>query len=309
MKFLFIKHWYNQWRYAWADTLNNMWFYPWSTLFTVLVISISLTLPSLSYLIWKNISQFINHWNPQPQLTIYLNKKLNNYSIHKIITILKQEPNICNIKYISKEQAMNEFRKWSGLGKEIDILGENPLPNSIIIIPKKNYDNPSNLHNLRNHISGIYGVEEIYMDNSWFVHLKIIIKIIGKLSAVMGILMIVLVFLVISNSIRLNVSSQLNTINIMKLIGATDIFILRPFLNGGALIGFSGALLSIILSVILANYLKIIITKITIIFNIKFVIYGFDYNEVILLMLISTIVGWFAACITTIQYLRQFTLY
>ena len=60
--------------------------------------------------------------------------------------------------------------------------------------------------------------------------------------------MIVAVFLVIGNSVRLSIFSRRDTINVMKLIGATDGFILRPFLNGGAMLGFAGALLSLVLS-------------------------------------------------------------
>ena len=75
-----------------------------------------------------------------------------------------------------------------------------------------------------------------------------------------GVLMVAAVFLVIGNSVRLSIFARRDTINVQKLIGATDGFILRPFLYGGALLGFSGAFLSLILSEILVMRLSSAVT-------------------------------------------------
>ncbi|WP_341535614.1 FtsX-like permease family protein, partial [Serratia marcescens] len=79
------------------------------------------------------------------------------------------------------------------------------------------------------------------MDDSWFARLAALTGLAGQIAAIIGVLMIVAVFLVIGNSVRLSIFSRRDTINVMKLIGATDGFILRPFLNGGAMLGFAGA--------------------------------------------------------------------
>ncbi|MCM4472063.1 cell division protein FtsX, partial [Escherichia coli] len=88
-------------------------------------------------------------------------------------------------------------------------------------------------------------------DDSWFARLAALTGLVGRVSAMIGVLMVAAVFLVIGNSVRLSIFARRDSINVQKLIGATDGFILRPFLYGGALLGFSGALLSLILSEIL----------------------------------------------------------
>ncbi|WP_424679865.1 FtsX-like permease family protein, partial [Escherichia coli] len=78
---------------------------------------------------------------------------------------------------------------------------------------------------------------------------------------VIGSLMIVALLLVIGNSVRLNIFSRRDTINVMKLIGATDGFIMRPFLNWGLVLGFIGAIFAIIFSALLVWKLSDVVTQ------------------------------------------------
>ena len=119
--------------------------------------------------------------------------------------------------------------------------------------------------------------------------------------------MVVAVFLVIGNSVRLSIFSRRETINVMKLIGATDGFILRPFLNGGALLGGGGALLSLILSQALVWKLSAVVDQVALVFGTRFVVKGLSWDESLLLLLIAGIIGWLAAWLATVQHLRRFT--
>ncbi|BAN99074.1 cell division protein [Plautia stali symbiont] len=115
-------------------------------------------------------------------------------------------------------------------------------------------------------------------------------------------------FLVIGNSVRLSIFAQRDTINVQKLIGATDGFILRPFLYGGALLGFSGAVLSLILSEVLVLRLQSVVAQVASVFGTSFALEGFSWDEgLLLLLLIAAIIGWIAAWLATVQHLRRFT--
>ncbi|MEX9250846.1 FtsX-like permease family protein, partial [Salmonella enterica] len=147
-----------------------------------------------------------------------------------------------------REDALGEFRNWSGFGGALDMLEENPLPAVAVVIPKLDFQSTASLNTLRDRISQINGIDEVRMDDSWFARLAALTGLVGRVSAMIGVLMVAAVFLVIGNSVRLSIFARRDTINVQKLIGATDGFILRPFLYGGALLGFSGAFLSLILS-------------------------------------------------------------
>lgn len=299
--------WREQWRYAWVNTLADMMRQPLATLLTVMVIAISLTLPSVCYLVYKNVSEAASQWYPTPQLTVYLDKALDDDAAEQVMTVLKGEEGVDKVNYLSREEALGEFRNWSGFGGALDMLEENPLPAVAIITPKMNFESSDTLNTLRDRVAAVKGVDEVRMDDSWFARLAALTGLVGQVAAMIGILMIVAVFLVIGNSVRLSIFSRRDTINVMKLIGATDGFILRPFLNGGALLGFSGAILSLIFSQAMVWQLGSAVAKVASVFGTTFMLHGLGWDECLLLVLVSAMIGWIAAWLATVQHLRRFT--
>ncbi|WGL98077.1 permease-like cell division protein FtsX [Arsenophonus sp. aPb] len=299
--------WREQWRYAWLNTLADMLRQPLATLLTVAVIAISITLPSLCYIVWKNVSQAAQQWYPTPQLTVYLDKSLDEKGAEQTVAGLRQLDGVKSVNYLSREEAMIEFRNWSGFGTALDLLEENPLPAVAIVTPKIDFQNSQSLMNLRNKVGQLAGIEDVRMDDSWFTRLAALTGLIGHIALVIGILMVMAVFLVIGNSIRLNIFARRDTINVMKLIGATDGFIMRPFLNGGIILGFLGALLSLILSALLVWQLTDIVTQVASVFGTTFHIQGLLWDEVLLIILVAAMIGWLAAWLATAQHLRRFT--
>lgn len=299
--------WQEQWRYALRGTLSDMWRQPLATLLTVMVIAISLTLPSVCYMVWKNVSQAATQWYPAPQLTVYLSKTLDDTAAENVTAQLKQLDGVDNVNYLTREEALNEFRNWSGFGGAMDMLEQNPLPAVAIITPKLNFQNSDTMANLRDRVAKVQGVDEVRMDDSWFARLAALTGLVGQIASMIGLLMVIAVFLVIGNSVRLSIFARRDTINVQKLIGATDGFILRPFLYGGALLGFSGAVLSLILSEVLVLRLQSVVAQVATVFGTTFVLEGFSWDEGLLLLLISAIIGWIAAWLATVQHLRRFT--
>ena len=299
--------WQEQWRYALRGTLSDMWRQPLATLLTVMVIAISLTLPSVCYMVWKNVSQAATQWYPAPQLTVYLSKTLDDTAAENVVAQLKQVEGVDNVNYLTREEALNEFRNWSGFGGAMDMLEQNPLPAVAIITPKLNFQNSDTMQSLRDRVTKVQGVDEVRMDDSWFARLAALTGLVGQIASMIGVLMIVAVFLVIGNSVRLSIFARRDTINVQKLIGATDGFILRPFLYGGALLGFSGAVLSLVLSEVLVLRLQSVVAHVATVFGTTFSLEGFSWDEALLLLLIAAIIGWVAAWLATVQHLRRFT--
>nr|WP_314264498.1 permease-like cell division protein FtsX [uncultured Moellerella sp.] len=299
--------WREQWRYAWLNTLADMLRQPLASFLTVMVIAISLTLPSLCFIVWKNVSQAADQWYPAPQLTVYLDKSLDEKGGELVVYQLKKLDGVESVNYLSRDQAMSEFRSWSGFSTALDMLEENPLPAVAIVTPKIDFQGSDVMVTLRDRVGEIQGIEEVRMDDSWFAKLSALTGLVGQIAAVIGLLMIIALFLVIGNSVRLNIFARRDTINVMKLIGATDGFIIRPFLNGGVLLGVSGAVVSLILSSLLVWKLSSVVATVALVFGTQFSIHGLSWDESLLIVLISAMIGWVAAWLATVQHLRHFT--
>lgn len=299
--------WLEQWRYAWNSTIVDMIRQPLATFMTVMVIAISLTLPSLCYLVWKNVNYAASQWYPTPQITVYLEKNIDDSAANGIVEQIKAFNGVQDVNYVSRDKALSEFREWSGFGAALDMLSDNPLPALMIVSPDTESLSAEVLTKLRDEIRQIKGVNDVKTDDSWFSRLSALTKLVGNISGTIAILMTIAVFLVIGNSVRLNIFSRRDTISIMKLIGATDGFILRPFLNGGMLLGLLGAILSLIMSQALVWSLDSAVAETAKVFGTLFSINGLSWDESLLLLVVSAMIGWIAAWLATIRHLRQFT--
>lgn len=296
-----------QFRYAWNGALQDLKSKPFATFLTVMVIAISLTLPSVCYMVYKNVNQAATQYYPSPQITVYLDKALDDDTAQQVVGQLQAEQGVEKVNYLSREEALGEFRNWSGFGGALDMLEENPLPAVAVIVPKLDFQGTEALNTLRDRVARVQGVDEVRMDDSWFARLAALTGLVGRVAAMIGVLMVAAVFLVIGNSVRLSIFARRDTINVQKLIGATDGFILRPFLYGGALLGFSGAFLSLILSEILVMRLSSAVTDVARVFGTAFDLNGLSFDECLLLLLVCSMIGWLAAWLATVQHLRHFT--
>ncbi len=294
-------------RYAFHGALQDLKSKPLATFLTVMVIAISLTLPSVCYMVYKNVNTAASQYYPSPQITVYLEKTLDDDAAARVVGQLQAEQGVDKVNYLSRDEALGEFRNWSGFGGALDMLEENPLPAVAVVVPKLDFQNTDSLNTLRDRVSRIQGVDEVRMDDSWFARLASITSLVGRVSAMIGVLMVAAVFLVIGNSVRLSIFARRDTINVQKVIGATDGFILRPFLYGGALLGFSGAFLSLILSEILVMRLSSAVTEVAKVFGTQFELTGLGFDECLLMLLVCSMIGWIAAWLATVQHLRHFT--
>ncbi|VTP81991.1 Cell division protein FtsX [Leclercia adecarboxylata] len=114
-------------RYAFQGALQDLKSKPLATFLTVMVIAISLTLPSVCYMVYKNVNQAASQYYPSPQITVYLDKALDDNAAAQVVGQLQAEQGVEKVNYLSRDEALGEFRNWSGFGGALDMLeGEPP---------------------------------------------------------------------------------------------------------------------------------------------------------------------------------------
>lgn len=279
-----------------------------ATFLTVLVIAVSLTLPTVSYLLWKNTRQAVQQFYPEPELTVYLHKNLTEQDIQRVVENLRkfETDKIEQVHYISREQSMAEFRSWSStIGDALDILDDNPLPAVVVLKPNKSFSDDSQMQALRQNLQQIKGIQDVRLDNDWIGKLAILNQLIAKIAVTCTLLMLASVFLVIGNSIRSDVAGRHKEINVMQLLGATDYFITRPFLYMAMFYGLLGSLLAILFSSITVGYFADIVRYVAEMFTVTFEITLFDFSEFLFIVVASIFLAWLSAQLATNRYLRR----
>lgn len=275
-----------------------------ATLLTVLVIAVSLTIPTVSYLLWKNIHHATTQFYPESELTVYLHKSLSEEDANLVVEKIRQQEGVESLNYISRQESLNEFRHWSGFSEELDVLDDNPLPAVVMIKPTKAFNESQKRNELRENLDKIKGVQEVRLDNDWLEKLTALTWLVAHVAIFCTVLMAVAVFLVIGNSIRADVYSNQANIEVMKLLGATDQFILRPFLYTGMIYAALGGFLACIFSSLTIGYFTGAVKYVTDIFAVNFNLNGLGLVEFLFLIVVCIIMGYIGAWLSATRYIR-----
>ena len=119
------------------------------------------------------------------------------------------------------------------------------------------------------------------------------------------VLMTIAVFLVIGNSIRSDVYSSRASIDVMKLLGATDQFILRPYLYTGMIYAVLGGLIAALFSSLIVGYFTSAVKYVTDIFAVTFELNGLGVGELIFLLVSCLIMGYVGAWIAATRHIAM----
>lgn len=275
-----------------------------ATLLTVLVIAVSLTIPTVSYLLWKNIHHATTQFYPESELTVYLHKNLSEEDANLVVEKIRQQEGVESLNYISRQESLNEFRHWSGFSEELDVLDDNPLPAVVMIKPSKAFNESQQRNELRENLDKIKGVQEVRLDNDWLEKLTALTWLVAHVAIFCTVLMAIAVFLVIGNSIRADVYSNQANIEVMKLLGATDQFILRPFLYTGMIYAVLGGFFACIFSSLTIGYFTGAVKYVTDIFAVNFNLNGLGLVEFLFLLVVCIIMGYIGAWLSATRYIR-----
>ena len=229
-----------------VSSLGRLLATPVSTATAVLVVAVALSLPGLFYCLVENIRLVSERFVDSNQITLYLKTDITNAKAAELAEDLVKFPEIRSVEMSSKEEALEEFRQYSGFAAAVDILDSNPLPALIHLQPESKLSS-ARLKELIQKLESFPESDFAQFDLTWVRRLKAIVNVIQRAIEIIGLLLGVGVVFVVSNTIRLELRNRQSEIIISKLLGATDSFIRRPFLYSGFWYGLGGGLGAVIL--------------------------------------------------------------
>lgn len=226
------------------SSLGELWRQPVASLMTIGVLGLSITLPSTLYIMVKNTEKITAGWDQASEISLFLKPTINAASSQQLVARLNTWSEIESVVYIPADDALKEFQHLSGLGDAIAYLEKNPLPDVVLVTPSLKHASPTAAQALLDKLRQQREVDIGKLDIEWLERLYAVIDIARDLVTLIGLLLFIAVVLIIGNTIRLNILNKYDEIVVMKLVGATDAFIHRPFLYTGFWYGLLGGLMA-----------------------------------------------------------------
>ena len=212
---------------------------------SVISISLVLLLVGLAAMLLVNAKGVSDYFKENMQVTVMMKQAVSEEDALDYQLELDQKPFIGSTRFISKEQGRREMEAM--LGEDfLEVFETSPIPVSIDVTLKADYVSADSLEVVKYEVQKSPLVDEVVYQSSLVDALNSNLSKISFILGVFIILMLFISFVLINNTVRLNVFARRFTIHTMKLVGATRSFIRAPFLVQAAFQGVFSAFVAII---------------------------------------------------------------
>jgi len=273
-----------------------------ATLLMFCVIGVTLCLPAILYTVVDNLSRLTGGVESKPQVSLFL--KLDASNKTEIEAQLKKHADIASFEFVSKNDAWSKMQQDKNTADAAASLEKNPLPDAFYITPKN--ISPDNMGHLQEEMQKWNGVELAQVDANWVKRLDTILKLGKKAVFVLLVLLGFALITVIGNTIRLQIMTQREEIEVSKLIGATNPFIRRPFLYAGVLYGLGGGLAALIILTLVTMLFNFSVTEIADLYASNFRLHLPSGLSILVLLVSATGLGWLGSYFAVNRTLAQF---
>ena len=223
----------------------------WMTLASIFTVVLSLFILGFFSIVILNLNKMADTLESQVQISVYLKDDLSQEEIDETKETLSKIEGLQDIKFITREEAMENFKERLGDQQFLlDALDDtNPLPDSFSLT----VTSPQQVKTIADTVVALDSVESASYSQDVINHLFNLTHLIRLIGVALIILLTGAAIFIISNTIRLTVFARRKEIAIMKYVGATDWFIRWPFLLEGICLGFIGGGLATIFLYIVYN--------------------------------------------------------
>ena len=292
-----MKSWLRQHQYACRVAIIRLLTQPFSSLTNVTVVALALCVPLISWTLLLAAQPVVQQIPMATEITVYLRTDLSadeSTAVQKQLTERYAEQ-LEGIASIDKNQAINTLKQDPTWADALNVLPNNPLPDTLILQLKSSSDQSQQATALANAIQAMAEVDRVQLDRDWLQRLDALLKF-GQvalllLSLTVGIIVVATVF----NTIRLQALNQRQEITVARLVGATEGFVRRPFLYVGAISGGISCLLAALLSLLLLMPLNTALNKLAISYDTQLTLHLPPTIDLLVAMLFIMVISALAA--------------
>jgi cell division transport system permease protein len=233
------------------EGLQNFYRNGWLSVATITILTISLYIISITVIIGMAASMILKSTEDKINVSIYFNPEVQEQRIMEIKNNLQGYQEIESIEYVSKDKALDDFLKVENneaIKQSLKEIGENPLLASLVIKSKQPEQYPTIVNAIQN--SNFQSeITRINYDEHRLVieRLNNIIKLVERVGMILGLIFIVIATMITFNAIRITMFAHKQEFEIMRLVGASNIYVEMPYFFQGIFYGISAAIISLLM--------------------------------------------------------------
>lgn len=284
-------------------TLSRLWLTPGASLLNMTIIGIALSLPVGAYVLLKSVQQLASTVADVPQISAFLDAGKRNAELAALKSKLEGNARIAKVEFISRDAALQQLQQSTGVSDMIGDLPHNPLPDTFVIYPKAT--DTDAMEALSQELQSWKQFDHVQLDSAWIKKLDALLNLGRLATAILATTLSLALIAITFNTIRLQILTRRDEIEVTKLIGADDSFIRRPFLYFGLLQGLTGGIVAWLIVSASLWLLNGSLANLTQLYASDFQLHPLSLPDTLALFAFSGYLGWLGAWFSVSQHLWQ----
>ncbi len=299
-----MKQWLERHLQTLVGSLGRLWQKPFATLLTILVIGIALALPACLHVLVQNVRAASGGWSGALDVSVYMKQSASLADAKSIADRVGKRRDVAEVKLVTADEALKEFKTNSGFGEALDALKDNPLPHALIVRPAGEFRDPGHVATLSRELQGLPGVDIVQLDTEWVSRFNAILDVVRRVVLLAAGLFALGILVIVGNTIRLDIENRRDEIEVTKLVGGSDAFVRRPFLYSGVWYGLGGSLIAWLIVSVVITVLGDPVQRIAGLYGSTFELNGLGLEGTGVLLLGGVVLGWLGSFIAATRELR-----
>lgn len=211
----------------------------------VIIMTCTLLILGIFLLATANLREILRFAHEKVEIVAFLEDDLTEAGADSLVAELENIPFIEDIRHVSATDALDRLRTEFGNRSYIlDALDQNPLPASLEITLKPQYRLKDRVVSVAERVEQMRGVEDISYGRGWITILERMVRVFALIDIVVGLVVGIAAVVTVSYTVRLTLFARRDLIRVLKLVGATDFFVMAPFILEGLIHGLVSVVLS-----------------------------------------------------------------
>lgn len=222
--------------------------HPWFTLMGVTSIAVALTLIALFALVSLNMQKAVGDWSRDFQIVIYLDPPPNETVARQWQIALGSMVETEEVSYVSSAEALKRFS--TRLGNDASLIsgiGSDVLPASFALKLRPEFRQRDAVKLLVSRIAQKNEWQDVHYGSEWIERFDAVRRLMHMSGTILGLFLFLSAFLIVATTIRLILLTRKTEIDILRLLGATPLYIGLPFLLEGGVLGIMGGTVALFL--------------------------------------------------------------
>lgn len=236
-----------------AEAFRRLAANPVANAFSIVVLAVALSLPVLAAMALATVGAATASLDTQPHVNVYLALDATDADVKRVEQALRAERAVAGVRFVSRQQALDELKATTHLAGILATLDRNPLPHAFTV--RLRADATGRVAALRADWARLPKVDAVSADFEWAERLGRWVRFGDRLLAVVALFLATAVAFIVGHLIRLQVLTRQEEIEVSQLVGATAADVRRPFAYHGVLQGLLAGATAMALAMAVGTWL------------------------------------------------------